>query len=85
MIDRFSRYCMLVPVTNIKALTITMALQEWTKMFGPPQHIISDNGSQFISALFKHWNTKQGTDLKYTSTYHPECNGMIERFSINSI
>ncbi len=79
MIDRFSRYCMLVPVKDMRALTVLNALERWVCTFGPPDSVLSDNGTQFLSALFKHYEATTGIKPKYTTTYHPECNGMIER------
>ena len=79
MIDRFSRYCMLIPVPNMKAMSIIKALEKWVTIFGPPKQILSDNGSQFVSEIYKHYNETSNTKLKYTTAYHPQCNGMIER------
>ena len=79
MIDRFSRYCMLVPTTDMKATTVVGALEKWITIFGPPETILSDNGSQFLSGVYKTFNALGKTKLKYTTPYHPECNGMIER------
>ena len=78
--DKFSRYCMMIPVGDIKALTVLKALEDWFSTFGPPESILSDNGSQFTSKLYKHYNKTNKTKILYTSTYHPECNGQIERF-----
>eukprot|EP01084_Bolivina_argentea_P194585 333884_1 len=66
-------------VGDIRAFTIVQALEDWIATFGPPAAILSDNGSQFVSALYTHFNTLNRTELLYTSTYHPECNGQIER------
>jgi transposase InsO family protein len=79
MIDRFSRYCLLQPVRDIKALTILHALEHWVSHFGAPQNILSDNGSQFIAEIFKEYNECNGTKLSHTTRYNPACNGMIER------
>ena len=79
MIDRFSRYCMLVPVRDMRALTVMQALEHWVTAFGPPECLLSDNGTQFVSALFKHYEATTEIKPKFTTTYHPECNGMIER------
>ena len=79
MIDKFSRYCMLIPVKNIKAMTVLKALEHWITIFGPPEAILSDNGTQFTSALYKSYDNHNGTKIKYATSYHPECNGQIER------
>ena len=79
MIDKFTRYCMLIPVHNIKSLTILQAFEHWIKFFGPPKYILSDNGTQFTSEIFKSYNRYNKISQKFTTTYHPECNGQIER------
>eukprot|EP01083_Nonionella_stella_P264938 898055_1 len=79
IIDKFTRFCKLVPVTNIKAITVLKAIDKWIDTFGPPSTILSDNGSQFTSAIYKAHMDRYGTKCKYSVPYHPECNGQIER------
>ncbi|MCP5098791.1 MAG: transposase family protein [Chloroflexi bacterium] len=84
MIDSFSRYCMLVPVKSVTAMDIVHAIDRWITTFGPPKSILSDNGPQFISAIYRDYNENcrhghRGIIRKYTSTYYPQCNGQIER------
>ena len=79
MMDKFSRFCLLVPVQNIKAITITKAYDRWINLFGAPIQLLSDNGSQFISEMFKDYNKMYQTLQKHSSPYYPECNGQIER------
>ena len=80
MIDKFSRYCMLVPTKDITGLSVIKAIDRWITTFGPPESILSDNGPQFISSIYTDY-MKNHNDIKYryTSTYHPQCNGQIER------
>ena len=80
IIDKFSRYCMLNPVADITALSTIKAIDNWTAIFGPPKSILSDNGPQFISAIYQDYMENHGgVNVKYTTTYHPQCNGQIER------
>ena len=84
MIDSFSRYCMLVPVKSIMAMDIVHAIDRWVTTFGPPKSILSDNGPQFISEIYKDFNEncrdgERGIIRKYTTTYHAQTNGQIER------
>ena len=80
MLDKFSRYCMLVPVTDITALSVVKAIDRWVTTFGPPESILSDNGPQFISSVYADYmQNHKDIKYRYTSTYHPECNGQIER------
>eukprot|EP01084_Bolivina_argentea_P174983 303062_1 len=43
MIDKFSRYCMLIPVPDVRSITICKAIDRWITTFGPPKSILSDN------------------------------------------
>eukprot|EP01083_Nonionella_stella_P144882 453096_1 len=49
MIDKYSRFCLLVPVPDIKTITVINAYERWISLFGPPKAVLSDNGSQFVS------------------------------------
>ena len=80
MIDKFSRYVMLIPTTDITALSVIKAIDKWITTFGPPKSILSDNGPQFISNMYKDYmKNHKKIKYKYTTTYHPQCNGQIER------
>ena len=79
IIDRFSRFCMLIPVRNIQTFAVIQALEQWIATFGAPESILSDNGPQFISKMFHHFTNNQQIKQLFTVSYHPECNGMIER------
>ena len=79
MIDKFSRYCLLIPVKDIKTITIIKAYERWISLFGPPKQLLSDNGSQFISRMFRNYTKSQNTKQRLSTPYYPECNGQIER------
>ena len=80
MIDKFSRYCILNPVQDITALSVVKSIDRWITTFGPPKSILSDNGPQFISSIYRDYmDNHKGIKYKYTTTYHPQCNGQIER------
>ena len=79
IIDKFSRFCLLVPVKNIKTTTIIKAYERWISLFGPPHSVLSDNGSQFVSEMFKKYNESLDIKQKFSSPYYPESNGQVER------
>ena len=81
IMDRFSKFVVAVPLKRITVPVVAQAIMDrWIYMFGPPKEILSDNGTQFrnkvLGRLSKSLNIKQ----KFTTTYNPQCNGMIERF-----
>ena len=47
--------------------------------FGVPNRIITDNGSQFTSNLFKTYCANLGTQIYYASVAHPRSNSQAER------
>lgn len=80
-IDRFSRWPEAIPLTNITAETVASALiAGWIARFGVPLRITSDQGRQFESAIFKDLAKSLGIKLNRTTSYHPQANGIIERW-----
>ena len=82
MTDRFSKFTRAVPMRACTALTVSKAfLEYWVFSFGAPAKIVSDNGSQFTSELFKKVCKTLGVRNLFTTTYHPQTNGQAERFN----
>ena len=79
MIDKFSRFCMLVPIKDQRTITVVKAYQKWLNLFGPPKHLLSDNGTQFTSQIFNTFTSQTSTTQHFSTPYFPECNGQIER------
>ena len=52
----------------------------WVSRFGCPLLLITDRGAQFESELFSHLSSLLGFHHIRTTGYHPQSNGMIERF-----
>jgi transposase InsO family protein len=47
--------------------------------FGVPNHIITDNGNQFTSGLFREYCASVGIKIRFASDAHPISNGQAER------
>ena len=81
VVDRFSRWPEAFPVTETSTLTLARTLLHgWIARFGTPSSITSDRGSQFVSELWRHFSTLLGSELHPTTAYHPQANGLVERF-----
>ena len=81
VVDRFTRWPEVIPIRDTSAITLARALLfNWVARFGTPLIITSDRGTQFTSALWSQLSALLGTDLRHTSAYHPQANGMVERF-----
>ena len=48
--------------------------------YGVPEHIVTDNGPQFISQQFTDFVRAQGIQHSQSALYHPATNGLAERF-----
>lgn len=80
-IDRATRWFECIPVPDISSATIAAAfLSGWISRFGVPLHLVTDRGTQFESDLFQQLSSIVGFHRLRTTSYHPQTNGMIERF-----
>ena len=80
-VDRFSRWPEAIPLTQITAEAIAQAfLHGWISRFGVPSTIITDRGRQFESQVWRALMSFIGSRQARTTAYHPQTNGMVERF-----
>ncbi len=80
-VDRFTRWPEAIPLTSITAETVARAFVcGWIARFGVPSSIVTDRGRQFESRLWAHLMTLLGVKRSRTTAYHPQANGMVERF-----
>ena len=49
--------------------------------YGTPRVLLTDNGTNFTSKLMKSINEYWGVKQSFTTPYHPQCDGMVERFN----
>ena len=76
-VDRFSRWCEVLPMVNIEAQTFVAGR---VSCFGVSTIITTDRGRQFESNLFGELMKPLGVKQICTTTYHPESNGLVEIF-----
>ena len=80
IMDFATRYPEAIPLRRIDAATVAEALCGVFTRLGIPEEILSDQGSNFMSELLsKVMELLQIHHLK-TSPYHPQTDGMLERF-----
>ena len=79
-IDRTTRLFSALPVKDTSARTCAQAfLLHHVALYGIPEACTSDQGSNFVSELFKEMQKDLGIDIKRTPIYWPQGNGLLER------
>ncbi|XP_012531889.1 protein NYNRIN-like [Monomorium pharaonis] len=79
-VDRFTRWPEAFPLEN-QAETVARAFFDgWICRFGVPLRVTTDQERQFESQLFRQLNKLAGATHLRTAAYHPQANGMVERF-----
>ena len=80
VVNRFSHWLEAFPLesTSTESISDTF-ISGWVARFGVPDHITSDHGPQFCSALWAQLSQRLGTLHHLTTDYHPQANGMVER------
>lgn len=82
MVDRFSKLTRAVPMKEITAVAVASAfIDVWVASYGIPDSTLTDNGPQFASVFFQGVLGLLGIEAKYTTPYHPQTNGQVERYN----
>ena len=80
-VDRFSRWPIAVPMPDMTAENVIDAFAHgWIQHYGVPVTITTDRGAQFSSGLFTQLTKIWGIKCIMTTAYHPQANGLVERF-----
>lgn len=80
--DYFSKWTEAFPLPNQEASTVAKLLvEQWVCRFGAPRTIHTDQGRNFESNLFREVCQLLNIHKSRTSAYHPQSDGMIERFN----
>ena len=73
---------MVYAVPDRKTDRITKLLsEEIVPFFGSPEALLSDQGTNFLSDLMLNVCISLRITKLNTTAYHPECDGMVERFN----
>ena len=80
--DFLTKWPMVFPVPDQKAVRLVKLLtEEVIPLFGVPEALLSDRGTNLMSTLMLDICKKLGIRKLNTTVYHPECDGMVERFN----
>ena len=80
MRDRNTGFIKMAPLFDKSSASVSRAFKaDWVSTFGVPEKIITDNGREFTSSEFEGTCSIMGIKHIYTTPYHPQSNGFIER------
>ena len=79
VIDAFSKWPDIYQLTSTTTHRTIDCLLQFIAIFGIPKTLVSDNGPQFTSELFRQFCAENGIRHKCTPPYHPSSNGQVER------
>jgi transposase InsO family protein len=80
--DVLSKFIIAKAVRDNSAQTAVRFLKEDViSKFGTPRCILTDNGTHFTSSLTNELIKQMGATHLYSTPYHPETNGQIERYN----
>lgn len=81
VLDAYSRYVVHWELlTTMTASDVRLVIQQALEITGAQPKLVTDNGSQFTAAEFKDLMRRFSIEHIQIRTYHPESNGLIERF-----
>jgi IS30 family transposase len=77
-VDKFTKWVEVKSTASITAAKAVEFIREIMYMFGVPNNIITDNGTQFTVREFKDFCADSGIKINYASVSHPQSNGQVE-------
>ncbi|KAJ1097981.1 hypothetical protein NDU88_003097 [Pleurodeles waltl] len=81
LLDHATRYPEAIPLRTVTAPVVTRTLMGIFTRVGFPKEIVSDRGTNLMSAYMKSIWDACGVTYKFTTPYHPQSNGLVERFN----
>ena len=81
IIDRLTKSTHFLPiqVTQTMDQLTEIYIKEIVRLYGVPVSIISDRDTSFTSTFQEKLHKAMGTKLKFSTTFHPQTKGQLER------
>lgn len=80
LVDSFSKFGQAIPINCKEASEIAKALINYFEHYGTPAAITTDNGREMINNHIKNLLLYHQINVHFTTAFHPESNGIVERF-----
>lgn len=81
VMDYFSKYVHVFPMPSQTTESVADGLMKLVLEQGVPERLHSDQGRQFESEVFQELCRRLGIQKTRTTPYHPQSDGMVERFN----
>ena len=80
LVDHFTKFVNTYALSNMEATTLAKALIHHMMRFGIVEKLLSDLGTQLQNQVLELIYDRLGIQRLRTTAYHPECDGISERF-----
>ncbi|KAH9726762.1 Endonuclease [Citrus sinensis] len=83
VVDRYSKYAAFIaaPIDCKADEAARLFVKHIGKLWGVPKSIVSDRDPRFIGRFWTELFKMLGTDLKFSTSFHPQTNGQTERIN----
>ena len=82
VIDESNREILAIEVDiSLPAARVVRTLEQLEEIYGLPEAIRLDNGSELRSTIFMEWCMEKGIELKFIQPGKPQQNAFVERFN----
>jgi transposase InsO family protein len=81
VVDRLTKVAHFIPVKSTYSASevAQVFIREIVRLHGVPKKIVSDRDAKFTSKFWKELFAGLGTELAFSTTYHPQTDGQTER------
>jgi transposase InsO family protein len=81
IVDRLTKVTHFIPVktTYSEPQLAELYMSRIVCLYGEPKKIVSDRGTQFASEFWERLHETLDTQLRFSSTYHPQTDGQTKR------
>ena len=83
VVDQYSKYVTFIAAPiNCKADEVARLFVKYiVKLWGVPKSIVSDRDPRFTGCFWTELFKMLGTDLKFSTSFHPQTDGQTERIN----